>query len=132
MNSLMDELSNKFKSNDIVKCVEGIDTASLVIKEIIDSTLNLFNNNNLDKFIVAERISVIFDNYIISLKKLWESKNPDVKFFAACLLVHHTYNTNDIEDFLLEISRNEDTEKVHIANRVLSSALVRGTRNKKG
>ena len=120
----MDETLNRirqlYQKGDLSSCVEGLELANNVINGIVEVSLNLLKKKELDSFVIADRLSLFFQKYLVSLKTLTNSEDRELAFWASTLLIHYDINNEDVEENLINEVKYGISDKAEIATTILA------------
>ena len=118
MEDHIEKLRRQSLSKDLPEAVEGVDQLVNLIGMSADALLNALEAAD-NKFIVTERMSLAFQNYIKRLNALLEEKESDMSFWCATLMVHHGINSEKAEDILLDSVKRNYPDKKYVATTIL-------------
>lgn len=118
MEESIDKLSLMTLSKKREEVILGLEGLLKVSDKISDAIIQAVKSND-DKFIISERISLYFSNFLNKLKILLSGNDRDLSFWAATLLVHYGINDAHAEKVLLDAVLLSDLEKAFTATTIL-------------
>jgi len=120
LEDVLSTIKNKYNSKSIEDCIEGIEISRSIINELTDLTLGLLDKGNIDKFILTEKTSMLFDTFLNRLIHLAESTESQASFWASCLLVHYNINNSIAYNNLIDAVSKSKDEQAEIAATLLT------------
>ena len=88
-------------SRNVEESIQGIEHLVNLVNEILESILKSLELSN-DRFVIVEKISPIFDDYIMELKKKVAGRDKDLGFWAAALIAHYGIQYHEAEKKLTD------------------------------
>ncbi len=120
MNSIVKHIQEKYDTGKLSECIEGLELAGNAIGNLVDISVKLLSNKNLDTFLIVERMSLFFDSYLKTLNDFADSEDNELKFWASTLLCHYNVNNSKAVDFLINEVKYGNIEKAQISTTILA------------
>ncbi len=118
----MDEDFNLLKqmasSKNLGESTEAVDRLVKTVDEVTDILIEALKSSN-DRFIISDRASLFFSNYVNKLKQCLNDPDTDLSFWAATLIVHCGLNDNKAEKLLADSILSPDLNKAYSATTIL-------------
>jgi hypothetical protein len=114
----------KSLSKDLNETVVAIDQLVKVVIKSMDALVDSLDYTQ-DKLIIAERMSLAFDNYITRLNSHLDDKSGEMKFSSAALLVHYKINNITAENILLDAVEHGDPDHAQVATTILCRVKIK-------
>jgi hypothetical protein len=114
----LDKIKQELKSDDLEISIPALESVVNNINNLADLSLDLFESNN-NRFVITERMSLIFDTYIKKLKSYLDGNSKELQFWAATLIVHYCINNKQAEDVLLNEAKSGSSDEAYVATTIL-------------
>lgn len=128
MKDVLSIVKEKFNSDKLEDNIGGIDIAVSVVSSLSVMALRLLEKNNIEKDLIADRLSLLFQDYLQKLIEMTKNNDPDISFWSSSLIVHYRINHQEATYILTEAVKNGESEKAYMAatilTRVRDSSLI--------
>lgn len=105
-------------SGNPTQAVDALDQLVKNVDEITEIFIEALKKSN-DRFIISERASLLFSNYVNSLRQCLNDPDKDLSFWAATLIVHYGLNDDYAENVLADSILTSDLSKAYSAATIL-------------